>query len=165
MPPGKRRAPVPAPKFARLPPEGGLRLRGARGTIRASRAAAVALRPCPAPAEGGARSGAVPDGARSGPALHWRPIPQSGERAMAKTRGTGLLMVWTDIDAGHEAEFNRWYEEEHIARLLLSGAERRPQISGDLRTRRPRRAAQRRLSRRRQIPALAAAAAGRGRPH
>jgi hypothetical protein len=37
---------------------------------------------------------------------------------MAKTRGTGLLMVWTDIDAGHEAEFNRWYEEEHIARLL-----------------------------------------------
>src|SRR5579875_2480461 len=100
MPPGKRRAPVPAPKFARLPPEGGLRLRGARGTMRALRAAAVAPRPCPAPA------------------LHWRPIPQSGERAMAKTRGTGLLMVWTDIDARHEAEFNRWYEEEHIARLL-----------------------------------------------
>ncbi len=37
---------------------------------------------------------------------------------MAKTRGTGLLMVWTDIDAGHEAEFTRWYEEEHIPRLL-----------------------------------------------
>src|ERR1700730_8492230 len=38
--------------------------------------------------------------------------------AMAKTRGTGLLMVWTDIDSEFEAEFNRWYDEEHIARLL-----------------------------------------------
>ena len=37
---------------------------------------------------------------------------------MAKTRGTGLLMVWTDIDEEHEAEFNRWYDEEHLARLL-----------------------------------------------
>jgi hypothetical protein len=37
---------------------------------------------------------------------------------MAKTRGTGLLMVWTDIDAEYEAEFNRWYDEEHVARLL-----------------------------------------------
>ena len=37
---------------------------------------------------------------------------------MSKTRGTGLLMVWTDIDAGFEAEFNRWYDEEHISRLL-----------------------------------------------
>src|ERR1051325_3546724 len=37
---------------------------------------------------------------------------------MAKTRGTGLLMVWTDIDEAYEAEFNRWYDEEHIARLL-----------------------------------------------
>jgi hypothetical protein len=37
---------------------------------------------------------------------------------MAKTRGTGLLMVWTDIDAEHEGEFNRWYDEEHIPRLL-----------------------------------------------
>ena len=37
---------------------------------------------------------------------------------MAKTRGTGLLMVWTDIDDEFEAEFNRWYDEEHIARLL-----------------------------------------------
>jgi hypothetical protein len=40
------------------------------------------------------------------------------ETAMAKTRGTGLLMVWTDIDAEFEAEFNRWYDEEHIPRLL-----------------------------------------------
>lgn len=37
---------------------------------------------------------------------------------MAKTRGTGLLMVWSDIDAEFEAEFNRWYDEEHIGRLL-----------------------------------------------
>ena len=37
---------------------------------------------------------------------------------MAKTRGTGLLMLWTDIDAEHEAAFNRWYDEEHLERLL-----------------------------------------------
>lgn len=36
---------------------------------------------------------------------------------MAKTRGTGLLMVWSDIDPEYEAEYHRWYEE-HIARLL-----------------------------------------------
>lgn len=37
---------------------------------------------------------------------------------MAKTRGTGLLMVWTDVDPEYEAEFNRWYDEEHIKHLL-----------------------------------------------
>ena len=37
---------------------------------------------------------------------------------MSKTRGTGLLMVWSDIDAEFEADFNRWYDEEHISRLL-----------------------------------------------
>ncbi len=37
---------------------------------------------------------------------------------MAKTRGTELLMLWTDVDPEHEAEFNRWYDEEHIQRLL-----------------------------------------------
>lgn len=36
---------------------------------------------------------------------------------MAKTRGTGLLMVWTDIDPEHEAEYHRFYDEEHIAHL------------------------------------------------
>jgi len=36
---------------------------------------------------------------------------------MAKTRGTGLLMAWTDVDAEHEAAFNRWYDEEHMTRL------------------------------------------------
>src|SRR3979411_1409829 len=37
---------------------------------------------------------------------------------MAKTRGTGLLMVWTDIDPEFETEYHRWYDEEHIAHLL-----------------------------------------------
>ncbi len=37
---------------------------------------------------------------------------------MAKTRGTGLLMLWTDVDPEYEAEFNRWYDEEHVNRLL-----------------------------------------------
>ena len=37
---------------------------------------------------------------------------------MAKTRGTGLLMLWTDVDPEYETEFNRWYDEEHIQRLL-----------------------------------------------
>jgi hypothetical protein len=37
---------------------------------------------------------------------------------MPKTRGTGLLMAWTDVDPSHEDEFNRWYDEEHIGRLL-----------------------------------------------
>jgi hypothetical protein len=39
------------------------------------------------------------------------------ETAMAKT-GTRLLMVWTDIDAEFEPEFNRWYDREHLPRLL-----------------------------------------------
>ncbi len=37
---------------------------------------------------------------------------------MAMTRGTGLLMVWADVDPEFEAEFNRWYDEEHIEHLL-----------------------------------------------
>jgi hypothetical protein len=37
---------------------------------------------------------------------------------MAKTRGTGLLMVWVDIDPHHEVEFGKWYDEEHIPHLL-----------------------------------------------
>jgi hypothetical protein len=37
---------------------------------------------------------------------------------MGKTRGTGLLMAWMDIDAAYEDEFNHWYNEEHIGRLL-----------------------------------------------
>ena len=37
---------------------------------------------------------------------------------MPKTRGTGLLMVWADIDPAYEDEYHRWYDEEHIAHLL-----------------------------------------------
>jgi hypothetical protein len=46
---------------------------------------------------------------------------------MANRRGTGLLMVWADVPADKETEFNRWYNEEHLAERLaipgfLSGA-------------------------------------------
>src|SRR5436305_6540099 len=41
-----------------------------------------------------------------------------GETDMAKTRGTGLWMVWADIDPEFEAEYHCWYDEEHIAHLL-----------------------------------------------
>ena len=73
---------------------------------------------------------------------------------MTKTRGTALLMVWTDIDPEFEAEFNRWYDEEHIPLLLqipvssppeLFGGEGWSEISRDLRARRPQRIAHRRL--------------------
>ena len=38
------------------------------------------------------------------------------------TKGTGLLMVWCDVPADKEAEFNRWYNEEHLAeRLAIPG--------------------------------------------
>ena len=44
-----------------------------------------------------------------------------------KKKGTGLLMVWADVPADKEDEFNRWYNEEHLAERLsipgfLSGA-------------------------------------------
>ena len=48
---------------------------------------------------------------------------------MAKTRGTGLLMLWTDIDAEHEAAFNRWYDEEHLDRLLAVRGSSRPRAT------------------------------------
>ena len=37
---------------------------------------------------------------------------------MANKKGTALLMVWADIPDGNEADFNRWYNEEHLAELL-----------------------------------------------
>jgi hypothetical protein len=41
---------------------------------------------------------------------------------MTKKKGTGLLMVWCDVPADQEAEFNRWYNEEHLAeRLAIPG--------------------------------------------
>ena len=40
---------------------------------------------------------------------------------MAK-KGTGLLMVWCDVPADKEGEFNRWYNEEHLPeRLAIPG--------------------------------------------
>lgn len=40
---------------------------------------------------------------------------------MAK-KGAGLLMVWCDVPVDKEAEFNRWYNEEHLAeRLAIPG--------------------------------------------
>ena len=34
---------------------------------------------------------------------------------MNNKKGTGLLMVWGDVPADREEEFNRWYNEEHLA--------------------------------------------------
>jgi hypothetical protein len=41
---------------------------------------------------------------------------------MADTKGSGLLMVWAEVPADKEKEFNRWYNEEHLAeRLAIPG--------------------------------------------
>ena len=41
---------------------------------------------------------------------------------MTTRKGSGLLMVWADVPAAAEPEFNRWYNEEHLAeRLALPG--------------------------------------------
>ena len=37
---------------------------------------------------------------------------------MANKKGTALMMVWVDVPADKEKEFNRWYNEEHLAELL-----------------------------------------------
>ncbi|HJO82006.1 MAG TPA: DUF4286 family protein [SAR202 cluster bacterium] len=37
---------------------------------------------------------------------------------MAAKKGTGLLMVWTEVPAELEEEYNRWYNEEHVAERL-----------------------------------------------
>ncbi len=37
---------------------------------------------------------------------------------MAKAKGTGLLMVWAEVPADKEDDFNRWYNEEHLAERL-----------------------------------------------
>ena len=36
----------------------------------------------------------------------------------ARKKGAGLLMVWADVPADKEAEFNRWYNEEHVAERM-----------------------------------------------
>ncbi len=41
---------------------------------------------------------------------------------MTAKKGDGLLMVYCDVPAEHEAEFNRWYNDEHIPeRLAIPG--------------------------------------------
>ena len=41
---------------------------------------------------------------------------------MAKRKGSALLMVWADVPSDKEKEFNRWYNEEHLAeRLAVPG--------------------------------------------
>ncbi len=37
---------------------------------------------------------------------------------MADKKGTALLMVWADIPADKEEDFNKWYNEEHLAELV-----------------------------------------------
>jgi hypothetical protein len=37
---------------------------------------------------------------------------------MANKKGSGLLMVWCDVPSDKEKEFNRWYNEEHLAERL-----------------------------------------------
>ena len=41
---------------------------------------------------------------------------------MAAKKGRGLLMVYSDVPPEHDAEYNRWYNEEHIPeRLSIPG--------------------------------------------
>jgi hypothetical protein len=41
---------------------------------------------------------------------------------MEETMPKGLLLVMSDIDPADEADFNRWYEEEHLAeRMAVPG--------------------------------------------
>ena len=37
---------------------------------------------------------------------------------MANKKGTGLLMVWVDVPADKEEDFNNWYNQEHLPELL-----------------------------------------------
>jgi hypothetical protein len=39
---------------------------------------------------------------------------------MAAKKGDGLLMVYCDVAAEHEAEFNRWYNEVHVQGVRLN---------------------------------------------
>ena len=37
---------------------------------------------------------------------------------MARKKGTGLLVVWCEVGEDDEPEFNRWYNDEHLAERL-----------------------------------------------
>ena len=41
---------------------------------------------------------------------------------MANKKGSALLMVWAEVPADKEDDFNAWYNEEHLAeRLAIPG--------------------------------------------
>src|SRR5437870_7510018 len=41
---------------------------------------------------------------------------------MTTKKGAGLLMVWAEVPSDREKEFNRWYNEEHLAeRMAVPG--------------------------------------------
>ena len=46
---------------------------------------------------------------------------------MAQKKGAALLVVYADVDVEHDAEFNAWYNEEHVPRTV-----ERPWIPGTL---------------------------------
>ena len=51
-----------------------------------------------------------------------RPILNNIGEVSDMTNQNGLLLFMTDIDAAHEAEFHRWYEEEHLTeRMAIPG--------------------------------------------
>jgi hypothetical protein len=51
-----------------------------------------------------------------------RPILNDIGEVSDMTNQNGLLLFMTDIDAAHEAEFHRWYEEEHLTeRMAIPG--------------------------------------------
>src|SRR4029077_5154520 len=74
------------------------------------------------PSSGAGSCGMPPgDGPRDAPASRSVIYPSAREGAMAK-KGTGLLMVWADVPASKEDEFNRWYNEEHLPeRMAIPG--------------------------------------------
>ena len=37
---------------------------------------------------------------------------------MAETKPRGLLLVMIEVEPAHEADFNRWYNEEHVPERL-----------------------------------------------
>ena len=45
---------------------------------------------------------------------------------MADRKGRGLYMVWADVPADKEVEFNRWYNEEHPSREYSTRRGTRP---------------------------------------
>jgi len=62
--------------------------------------------------------------------LHWNRVAIAGYYthavttlnvkvgAMAKKKGTALLVVFTDVDSEQDADFNAWYNEEHLPERL-----------------------------------------------